>query len=145
MVDGDKKPSMGYIYAAMDRAKEVIARSFKMKQEKYENVFEIIDRRWNCQLHQLLHAAGYFLNPAIHYANPEDVCCEEVETGLYNCINRLVPNSEIQDKVMLELDLFKKAAGLFGHNMAIRQREMKAPDKRLTHTLYFVLSTLLLN
>ncbi|CAF2043845.1 unnamed protein product, partial [Brassica napus] len=90
MVDGDTKPAMVYIYAAMDRAKEAIARSFKMKQEKYENVFEIIDRRWNCQLHQPLHAAGYFLNPAIHYANPEDVCCEEVETGLYNCINRLV-------------------------------------------------------
>lgn len=57
------------------------------------------------------------------------MCCEEVETGLYNCINRLVPDGEIQDKVMLELDLFKKAAGLFGHNMAIRQREMKAPGK----------------
>ncbi|CAN7093292.1 unnamed protein product [Brassica rapa subsp. narinosa] len=106
MVDGDTKPAMVYIYAAMDRDKEAIARSFKMKQEKYENVFEIIDRRWNCQLHQPLHAAGYFLNPAIHYANPEDVCCEEVETGLYNCINRLVPDGEIQDKVMLELDLF---------------------------------------
>lgn len=129
MVDGDTKPAMVYIYAAMDRDKEAIARSFKMKQEKYENVFEIIDRRWNCQLHQPLHAAGYFLNPAIHYANPEDVCCEEVETGLYNCINRLVPDGEIQDKVMLELDLFKKAVGLFGHNMAIRQREMKAPGK----------------
>ena len=43
IVDGDTKPAMGYIYAAMDRAKEAIARSVKMKQEKYENVFEIID------------------------------------------------------------------------------------------------------
>uniref|UniRef100_A0A0D3BVR1 Uncharacterized protein n=1 Tax=Brassica oleracea var. oleracea TaxID=109376 RepID=A0A0D3BVR1_BRAOL len=71
MVDGDTKPAMGYIYAAMDRAKEAIART------------------------------GYFLNPAIHYANLEDVCCEEVETCLYNCINRLVPDGEIQDKVLL--------------------------------------------
>lgn len=45
---------------------------------------------------------------------------------MYNYINRLVPDSEVQDKVMLELDLFKKATGLFGHNMEIRQREMKA-------------------
>lgn len=140
MVDGDKKPAMGYIYAAMDRAKEAIASSFKMKVEKYENVFEIIDIRWNCQLHQPLHA-GYFLNPAIHYANPEDVCCEEVETGLYNCINRLVPDIEVQDKVMLELDLFKKASGLFGHTMAIRQREMKAPGKECP-TLSFVILAL---
>ena len=28
MVDGEKKPAMGYIYAAMDRAKETIERDF---------------------------------------------------------------------------------------------------------------------
>uniref|UniRef100_A0A0D3CDT3 DUF659 domain-containing protein n=1 Tax=Brassica oleracea var. oleracea TaxID=109376 RepID=A0A0D3CDT3_BRAOL len=82
-IDGEKKPAMGYIYATMDKGRKAIAMSFKMKQEKYENVFEIIDKR-------------------------------------------LVPDSEVQDKVMLELDLFKKATGLFGHNMEIRQREMKA-------------------
>ena len=44
MVDGEKKPPMGYIYAAMDRAKETIAKSFKLKKEKYEKVFEMIDK-----------------------------------------------------------------------------------------------------
>lgn len=63
MVDGEKKPPMGYIYTAMDRAKEATAKSFKGKKEKYEKVFEMIDRRWDCQLHQPLHAEGYFLNP----------------------------------------------------------------------------------
>lgn len=47
MVDGEKKPAMGYIYATMDKGRKAIAMSFKMKQEKYENVFEIIDKRWN--------------------------------------------------------------------------------------------------
>lgn len=45
MVDGEKKPPMGYIYAAMDRAKDAIAKSFKGKKEKYAKVFEVIDKR----------------------------------------------------------------------------------------------------
>uniref|UniRef100_A0A0D3B9A0 DUF659 domain-containing protein n=2 Tax=Brassica oleracea var. oleracea TaxID=109376 RepID=A0A0D3B9A0_BRAOL len=127
MVDGEKKPPMGYIYAAMDRAKETIAKSFKLKKVKYEKVFEMIDRRWDCQLHQPLHAAGYFLNPAVHYAHPADVCCEEVERGLYSCITKLVRDPIVQDKIMVELEVFKNASGLFGLPMAIRQREIKSP------------------
>ncbi|CAG7874358.1 unnamed protein product [Brassica rapa] len=130
MVDGEKKPAMGYIYAAMDRAKETIAKSFKWKKEKYEKVFEMVDKRWDCQLHQPLHAAGYFLNPAVHYAHSADVCCEEVESGLYSCITKLVRDSAVQDKIMVELEVFKSASGLFGLPMAIRQRELKSPGMK---------------
>lgn len=127
MVDGEKKPPMGYIYEAMDRAKETISKSFNMKEEHYQKAFEFIDRRWDCQLHRPLHAAGYFLNPEIQYEHPNEVGCEEVVKGLYDCIARLVPNMEIQDKILLELDAFKNATGLFGHHMAIRQRKTKSP------------------
>ena len=34
IVDEEKKPPMGYIYEAMDRAKEAIAKSFGYKEEK---------------------------------------------------------------------------------------------------------------
>nr|VDC61642.1 unnamed protein product [Brassica rapa] len=77
------KPAMGYIYAAMDRAKETIAKSFKWKKEKYEKVFEMVDKRWDY--------------------------------------------SAVQDKIMVELEVFKSASGLFGLPMAIRQRELKSP------------------
>ncbi|XP_048624037.1 uncharacterized protein LOC106405160 [Brassica napus] len=130
MVDGEKKPAMGYINAAMDRAKETNAKSFKWKKEKYEKVFEMVDKRWDCQLHQPLHAAGYFLNPAVHYTHSADVCCEEVETRLYNCITKLVRDSAVQDMIMVELEVFKSASGLFGLPMAIRQREIKSPGWR---------------
>ncbi|KAH6787411.1 hypothetical protein C2S52_006963 [Perilla frutescens var. hirtella] len=60
MVDGDKKPAMWYMYEAMDRAKEAIAKSFEMKQEEYEEAFKIIDHRWECQLHRPLHAWDIF-------------------------------------------------------------------------------------
>ncbi|XP_028101977.1 uncharacterized protein LOC114301249 [Camellia sinensis] len=45
LVDTEKKPPMGYIYEAMDRAKECIASSFDHKEEKYNEIFEIIDKR----------------------------------------------------------------------------------------------------
>ncbi|CDY35521.1 BnaA01g23910D [Brassica napus] len=110
----------------IDMAKETIAKDFKWNKEKYEKAFEIIDKRWECQLHHPLHAAGYFLNPSIHYKYHDDVCCEEVEGGLYNCITRSV-FLITQDKIMAELDAFKNSTGIFGHGMASRQRDIKAP------------------
>jgi hypothetical protein len=58
---------MGYLYEAMDRAKESIRNYYKGDRLKYEPFWEIIDRRWNNQLHQPIHAAGYFLNPRFRY------------------------------------------------------------------------------
>ncbi|RWR92244.1 hypothetical protein CKAN_02145300 [Cinnamomum micranthum f. kanehirae] len=105
LVDGEKKPPMGYIYEAMDRAKEAISNAFGGKEERYNNIFEIIDRRWDVQLHRPLHAAGYFLNPEYFYSNPNIEHDNEVMTGLYNCISKLVPNIDVQDKISQEFKL----------------------------------------
>ncbi|CAH1433271.1 unnamed protein product [Lactuca virosa] len=127
MVDGDKKPAMGYIYESMDRAKETIAASFLHKEEHYKKAFEYIDARWDCQLHRPLHAAGFFLNPELYYKNPENAMCAEVMNGLYATIQRLVPDLSTQDKIGEQLDLYQNAQGLFGNPMAIRQRDKRAP------------------
>ncbi|KAF8405813.1 hypothetical protein HHK36_007890 [Tetracentron sinense] len=69
LVDGEKKPHMGYIYEAMDRAKKTIKEA--MGGQRYER------RRWNVQLHQPLHAVGYILNPEFYYNNQDIEPCEE--------------------------------------------------------------------
>ena len=38
---------MEYIYEAMDQTKEAIEKSFNEREEKYKEIFEIIDQRWN--------------------------------------------------------------------------------------------------
>ena len=43
LVDDERKPSMGYIYEAMDKAKEIINKSFNNHESKYKDVFAIID------------------------------------------------------------------------------------------------------
>ncbi|XP_021855425.1 uncharacterized protein [Spinacia oleracea] len=127
MVDEEKKPSMGYIFKAMDSAKEAIANSFTMKEEHYKTAFEYIDARWDCQLHLPLHAAGYFLNPELHYDNPNVSDSEEVMIGFFDCLTRLVPDLEIQDKISCELEAYRNGSGLFGLPIAVRHRKIKSP------------------
>ncbi|KAM3737671.1 hypothetical protein ACB098_09G074200 [Castanea mollissima] len=119
--------AMGYIYEAMDQAKEVIENYFNRREERYKENFEIIGRRWDCQLHRPLHVAGYFLNPEFFYDNRSKIeRDEEVMAGLYKCIQRLVPNINQQDKILEELTLYNREEGLFGLEMAKRQRKKKA-------------------
>ena len=66
LVDGERL-AMGYIYEAMDQEKEQIKATYKDRVAKYGPIWEIIDNRWNNQLHRPIHAVGYFLNPRYHY------------------------------------------------------------------------------
>ncbi|KAA0062060.1 hypothetical protein E6C27_scaffold89G004020 [Cucumis melo var. makuwa] len=129
LVDGEKKPPMGYIYEAMDRAKEAIAKSFNNNEEKYKDIFTIIYRRWELQLHRPLHAAGYYLNPSFYYSNPSIQEDDEIVNGLYSCITKMVASLDVQDKILAELSKYKRAEALFGQPLAIRQRDKISPGK----------------
>ena len=127
LVDNEKKPPMGYIYEAMDRAKEAIEKSFDGKLEKYEDIFQIIDRRWDVQLHRPLHAAGYFLNPEFFYSNPNAEQDDEVMEGFYNCMTRMVEDHKVQHAISSEMTIYMKSEGLFKLPLAVGQRATRAP------------------
>ncbi|KAF8378274.1 hypothetical protein HHK36_029613 [Tetracentron sinense] len=131
LVDGEKRPHMGYIYEAMDKAKEAIKEALggQRNVRRYKLVWDIVDKRWNAQLHQPLHAAGYYLNPEFFYKNRQIGSCEEVMSGLYDVIERLVPELEIQEKISRELIQYKNAEGIFGRTMVIRQRDTLPPER----------------
>ncbi|KAL6340560.1 hypothetical protein AAG906_010468 [Vitis piasezkii] len=57
LVDQDKKLTLSIIYEAMDRAKLAIKASVK----QWEKYWEVIDRRWEGQLHRHLHAADEWI------------------------------------------------------------------------------------
>ena len=127
LVDGEKKGPMGYIYEAMTRAKEIIVKSFLGNEKKYKEIFEIIDRRWEIQLHQPLHAAGYFLNPEVFYDKPELEHDEAIMRQLYKCIERMIKDVDTREKAVDKLSIYIKAEGVFGMDSAIRKRKTKAP------------------
>ncbi|XP_027177656.1 uncharacterized protein LOC113776795 [Coffea eugenioides] len=126
MVDSDEKPAMGFLYKAIDQAKEEIKQNVNNIRKRYESAFAIIDKRWEDQLSHPLHAAGYYLNPQFQYS-PDFQSDANIKRGLYDCIAKMVPESGERVKIDLQLDDFRHANGLFGHENAVLTRNKKSP------------------
>ncbi|RVX13598.1 hypothetical protein CK203_010158 [Vitis vinifera] len=129
IVGNEKRPAMGYVYAGIYRAKETIKKQL-VKKEDYIVYWNIIDNRWEQQWHVPLHAAGFYLNPKFFYSIEGDIH-NEIVSGMLDCIERLVPDTIIQDKIMKELNTYKNSIGDFGRKMAIRARDTLLPGKVL--------------
>lgn len=129
LVVGEKKLAVGYIYKAMEEAKETIRGSFDENEQRYEDIFKIIDNRWNCQLRSPLHAAGHFLNPAIYYDNKGLEFDFKVIEEIRDCSNRLVSSKEDRNKILRELSIYEKGEDLFGIELAQRLRKDMGPGE----------------
>ncbi|XP_062089765.1 uncharacterized protein LOC133796311 [Humulus lupulus] len=111
LVDADKEPAMGYLYNAMDSAKEKIAQNLGGEEKDYKEIWEIIDEKWELQLHRHLHVAAYFLNPRCHYA-PGFSNHPEIKLGLFHCMDKLIPNPEDREKADLQCSTFHNKEGV---------------------------------
>eukprot|EP00253_Pinus_taeda_P015721 PITA_15721 len=103
LVDGDK-PAMGYLYEAIDRAKEAIRAYYADKGDE-----------------------GIYLNPAFSYA------CgfrfdAEVMDGFFTCVERMVSSEQEREEISKEMGVYRMGGGTFGFNMAIKNRTTKMPD-----------------
>ncbi|XP_057842730.2 uncharacterized protein LOC131052148 [Cryptomeria japonica] len=126
VADGEK-PTMGYIYEGMDRAKEGIRSAYEGDESKYRPIWDIIDRRWQTQLHRPLHAAAYYLNPAFHF-RPDFKADEEVLSGLYSVIERMSPGHS--SNIVQELEAFSNAEGeVFSRMLCKENRTKMQPDR----------------
>jgi hypothetical protein len=47
MVDGDDRPSMGYLYDAIHHAKEEMMRRFQKRKARVKPFIDIISNRWD--------------------------------------------------------------------------------------------------
>ncbi|KAK3041524.1 hypothetical protein RJ639_002210, partial [Escallonia herrerae] len=124
--DGDEKPSMGYLYEAIDKAKETIKSNLKNQLSLYMPVLRVIDVRWDKQLSSPLHSARCFLNPGIFF-KPSFEKQKEVTRDLLSTITTLVPDDYMQDLISSQLKEYKQAMGYFGMAIAVRQREKLNP------------------
>ncbi|XP_031265283.1 uncharacterized protein LOC116123674 [Pistacia vera] len=124
LVDGDAKPAIGYIYEAMRRAKNQIAKNFNNVEHRYRELWKIIDTRWDFQLHRPLHAAAYYLNPKqVYHYDPNFNPDKEVKIGLYKVIEKMYPDVETRVEVDAQFDKFKRGVRLFEMDMAIITRD----------------------
>ena len=133
LVDHDK-PTMGYLYEAMDRAKEAIRSYYVGKGtpgfHRQMMIWELIDSQWTGILHRPIHLATLFLNLAFSYK------CDfgfdgEVMEGLLTCLHRMVPDYETRNAINREIQAYQGASGLFGFDDAIREMTTFRPRKSL--------------
>ncbi|XP_042980257.1 uncharacterized protein LOC122310450 [Carya illinoinensis] len=99
LVDGDEKPAMGYLYNAMEKAKENIKARLKNKVSAFMPFIRVIDARWDKQLHSPLHAAGCLLNPGIYF-NPCFKSKNNVSRGFMTCVVKMEPDIDKQDEII---------------------------------------------
>ncbi|KAF3776005.1 hypothetical protein EJ110_NYTH49320 [Nymphaea thermarum] len=120
MVDSDERSSMGYIYEAMDRAKEKIKVNLKNEESSYQPIWDIIDKRWEDQLHRPLHAAGLYLNHILFYDYPDIESIYEIKDWLFKCISSLIGSPLDQSKIHDQMVAYRKAEGPFGMDTTIQ-------------------------
>lgn len=125
IVSSQKKAAMGYIFAGIYRAKEIIKRELP-KREDYMVYWNIIDHRWKRLWHLPLHTAGFYLNPKFFYSIVGDMH-SNIMSGVFDCIERLVSEIEVQDRIVKEINLYRDAVGDLGRKLAIRARDTLLP------------------
>ncbi|MQL97653.1 hypothetical protein Taro_030346, partial [Colocasia esculenta] len=119
---------MGYLYEAIDRAKELIQMNNKTTYAKW---WEIVDRRWEHTLHHDLHAAGHFFNPQYMYRtdgrreNYDN--SSEVLIGAKNVIKRMLDNEDRAIIACKQMHDYRLQLYHFGTSTAQRAAQILSP------------------
>lgn len=101
MVEGEKKPSMGFIYGELLEAKRSIKAATNNLERYYQPIFEIIDAKIKGRLDSPLHLAAYLLNPYYFYNKPEVKLDETLMNGFLTCVETFYHGElEKQEKVI---------------------------------------------
>ncbi|XP_057723675.1 uncharacterized protein LOC130939600 [Arachis stenosperma] len=127
LVDADEKPSLGIVYAGMQRAKINIKTMFRNRKSAYTPYTSILKMRWDKHLKRDLHAAAYFLNPNYFYS--------EGFVEKANILRSLLDLFDIEtlcdDSVaaMQEIQLYRDRKGSFGRESAFKAIKRLEPGK----------------
>jgi len=89
LVDGEEKPTMGYLYETMENAKDTIKVRLKNRLSQFLPYTWVIKQRWSNQLQSPLHAAGCMLNTGIFF-RPLFSKQREVTRGFLTVVTRLI-------------------------------------------------------
>ncbi|KAK2664975.1 hypothetical protein Ddye_003549 [Dipteronia dyeriana] len=125
LVYGDQ-PAMGFLYDAIDEAKEKISQNLKGEPSAYKEIWDIIDKRWEFQLHRHLHAAAYFMNPQFQYSDDFSTH-SELRSGLYQVMDKLIVDLEERELANIQLDAFVDKKGVFGYSIAQSTINKRSP------------------
>jgi hypothetical protein len=98
IVDGDERPAMPNVMAAMDLAKEKIKAAIDDKPTLVKKVIKIVEDRWESQTGVKLYGAALFLNPSRFFdlkAKPENArYCQKLRHMFNEVLMHMEPNDD---------------------------------------------------
>ena len=121
LVDGDRKPSMGFLYGELKQAKEEIKVAYKNIEANYRPILDIIDVKAKDRLDRPLHLAAYLLNPYYFFKDQSIEDDPMVMDSFITCVEMFFPNDfQLQHLVSnVELLKYKGKVGSFGRDLAM--------------------------
>ncbi|KAF7131997.1 hypothetical protein RHSIM_Rhsim09G0032000 [Rhododendron simsii] len=119
-LDGDRKPSMGFVYGELKNAKEEIKEAYKQVETNYRPILDVIDEKAKGRLDSALHLMAYFLNPFYFYKDHTIQDDPIIMDGVLTCVETFFPDDvNVQDEVInRELFKYKNKDGGFRRPLA---------------------------
>ena len=120
LVDGDVKPSMGFLFGELIKAKREIKEACGNVESRYKEIIAIIDKKMKERLDSPLHLTAYLLNPYYSYANQAIFDDPTITVGFINCVEVFYHHDEnMQEQaVNVELKKFHSREGSFSKKLA---------------------------
>jgi hypothetical protein len=94
LVNGNVKPSMGFICGELLKAKREIKEAFGNNESRFKEVIAIIDKKMKGRLDSPLHLTVYLLNPHYSYANPSIFDEPTITKGFISCVETFYYHDE---------------------------------------------------
>lgn len=120
------KPAIGYIYESMTKVTDSIRTYYIMDEGKCKSFLDIVEQKWQTELHSPLHSAAAFLSPSIQY-NPEIKFFSTIKEEFYLVLDKVLTTPDLRHDITAQLHAFRKAQGMFGSNIAKEARNNTSP------------------
>ncbi|CAA0819868.1 hAT dimerisation domain-containing protein / transposase-related, partial [Striga hermonthica] len=120
LVDGDVKPTMGFLYKELTKAKREIKQCYGNMEARYRDVMSIVDKKMKGRLDSPIHLVVCVLNPYYSYADTSLFEDGTVIEGFMKCVETFYhADEDMQDKVVnYELRIFQTREGSFSKKLA---------------------------
>ena len=87
LVDGDVKPSIGFVYGEIVKAKKQIKEAYGNVASRYKDVIDVVEKKMKDRLDSPLHLAAYLLNPYYSYAADSNIFDDGTITEVFmSCV-----------------------------------------------------------
>ena len=120
LVDGDVKPSMGFLYGELLKAKREVKEAFGNVESRFKDCMAVIEKKMNGRLDSPLHLTAYLLNPHYSFTNPSIFDEPKMNEAFIACVEQFYYHDEDkQDQAAnIELKKFQNREGAFSKKLA---------------------------